>query len=261
MIHNPLRRLVGTDEVALGAWSSIPGAFSAEIMSRSGFDYVCVDAQHGVIDYAAAADMIQAIEVGGSCPLVRVPWNEPSFIGKVLDAGALGVIVPMVNSAEEAAAAASAVRYPPLGARSWGPTRAKLAHDYTPAGANEALLCIAMVETAEALDNVDAIASTPGIDGLYVGPSDLSISLGLAPGNNDDDETFAAAIAAISTAAANAGVFAGIHSNVDVAPLRLEQGYRFVTVSSDAVALRAAATAELARMRGTESSTDQGDGY
>jgi len=226
---------------------------AAEALARTGVSYVCCDNQHGLIDYAASVGMIQGILVGGSNPIARAPWNEPGIIGKLLDAGSQGVIVPMVNSAEEAQAAVNACNYPPLGARSWGPAgAAPRLPDYFNAS-REQVATIVMVETAQALANVDAIVNTPGVDAVYVGPADLSISLGLPPGNNDDAPIFVEALETIVAACQNAGVVPGIHSSGSLTPRRLEQGFKMITVSADNVAMGVGLRVELAKARGETS--------
>lgn len=250
MAMDSLRDLWRAGETTLGLWAGIPSSMAAESLARSGVAYVCCDNQHGLIDYQASVGMIQGILVGGSNPIARAPWNEPGIIGKLLDAGAQGVIVPMVNSAEEAQAAVDACCYPPLGARSWGPSgAAPRLDDYFTASADQ-VATIVMVETVQALNNVDAIVNTPGVDAVYVGPADLSISLGLPPGNNDDDAEFTEALHTIVAACQNAGVVPGIHSSGSLTPLRLEQGFRMITVTADNVAMNVGVQAELARARG-----------
>jgi 4-hydroxy-2-oxoheptanedioate aldolase len=157
--------------------------------------------------------MIQAILLGGGRPIVRVPWNEPGIVGKMLDAGAEGIIVPMVNSVAEAAAVVRAVRYPPVGARSFGPVFAGLRASNYAVDANQSVAAIPMIETAEALAHLDEILSVEGVDAVYVGPADLSLSLGLPPGNNDESATFIGALQAIVTACGRHGIVPGIHSS------------------------------------------------
>ena len=245
-----LRALWRAGETTLGMWAGLPSSMAAEALARSGVQYVCCDGQHGLIDYQAIVPMIQGIIVGGSNPIARAPWNEPGIIGKLLDAGAQGVIVPMVNNAEEAQAAVAACRYPPAGARSWGPAgAAPRLDDYFNASTDQ-IASIVMVETVEALNNVDAIVATPGVDAVYVGPADLSVSLGLPPGNNDEDQSFTDALNTIVAACNNAGVVPGIHSSGSLTPRRLEQGFKMITVSADNVALGIGMRVELARARG-----------
>ncbi|SVB73883.1 uncharacterized protein METZ01_LOCUS226737, partial [marine metagenome] len=164
----------------IGAWLSIGNAYTAESMAGMGFDWLCVDLQHGMLSYDDLKYMLPAISTRESIPIVRVPWNEPYEIMKALDAGAYGVIVPMVNNREEALQAVAACRYPPDGGRSFGPIRAAMygGRGYA-SEANSQIACIAMVETAEALDNLEDIATTPGLDAVYIGPSDLAYAIGL----------------------------------------------------------------------------------
>ena len=237
-------------EATLGAWCMMPGAMGAEALSKAGFDWVLIDMQHGCMDYETALSMIRAVDLGAATPIVRVPWNDPGVIGRVLDAGALGVVIPMIQSAEDARRAVAACLYPPAGSRSFGPIRVGLRDGpgYF-ANANARVAVIPMIETAEALAEVDEIAATPGVDALFVGPFDLSIALGLPPGDNDGHPIFDAAIARVSAAAARSGVATAVLSNAKVAQLRLRQGFRMVSVVTDIAALTAAARADLETVR------------
>ena len=169
------------DGQTIGCWLSLGNAYSAEAIARMGFDWVCVDMQHGLIDYQDLTYMLPAISNAEVTPLVRVPWNEPYEIMKALDAGAYGVIVPMINSRDEAERAVMACRYPPDGNRSFGPIRAAM---YGGRGyakeANSQLACIAMIETLDGINNLEEILTTPGLDGIYIGPSDLGSGAGFA---------------------------------------------------------------------------------
>ncbi len=246
-----LRQMWNEGEPTLGGWLSIPATLSAEVMARGGFDYVCIDTQHGAVDYQTTVELIRAVEHGGSRAIVRVPWNEPGIIGKMLDAGAEGVIVPMVNTVEQAEAAVRACRYAPHGgARSFGPTVAKLRHDDYVEWARDNVAVIPMIETAEALSNLDAILQVDGIDAVYVGPADLSLTLDLPPGNNDGAAAFDNALSAIVEACDDAGVVPGIHASGPLTPTRLAQGFRLITVIADQLALGDGAAAALAQARG-----------
>jgi len=179
-----MREIVAGRLVALGGWAMIPSAFGAEVMSAAGCDWLCIDLQHGLVDEEVMRTMVQAAAIRGTPVLVRVAWNEPGAIMRALDAGADGVIVPMVNSAEEARAAAGASRYPPLGYRSWGPLRSGMAQpEFSPALGNEQTVCLVMIETAEAVERVEQILEVAGVDGVFVGPNDLAIS---HSGGNED---------------------------------------------------------------------------
>jgi 4-hydroxy-2-oxoheptanedioate aldolase len=242
MRPNGIREVWSAGRPALGAWLMVPSAFSAEIIAHAGYDWVCVDMQHGVIDYAQMVMMLQAVSSTSVTPLVRVPWNEPGIIGKSLDAGARGVIIPMVNTRDDAVRAVRACRYAPAGARSYGPVRANYyaGFDYF-AHANQDVLCIVMIETREAVAHVDDILSVPGIDAVYVGPADLSVTLGLPPAPDQDDPTFNDALSRILASCSTHGVVPGIAGNQQTAPKRIEQGFRLVEVAADAALLAAGA--------------------
>ena len=253
MRSNPMRERWASGEPALGGWLGIPSSYSAEIVARCDFDYVCVDIQHGLLDYGDAWQMLQAVNLGSATPVVRVPWNEPGIIGRSLDSGARAIVIPMVNTRAEAEAAVQACRYAPDGSRSYAGTRVvrQEGSDYF-ANANADVAVIPMVETTEAVDNLDDILSVPGVDAIYVGPSDLSVSLGLHPGNNDGEPTFDAAVAKILDGCARHNVIAGCHTVSELCQRRTEQGFRMITVTSDTVALTRALEDELRRARGQE---------
>ncbi len=235
---NPLKEAWRAGQPTLGGWATLASPLAAEMLSRAGFAYVCIDNQHGINDYAGTVGLLQAIDCGDATPIVRVPWNEPGIIGKMLDAGADGIIIPMVNSVAEAEAAVRACRYAPDGTRSYGPTRASLRSPDYFVTANDHVACIPMIETVAALESLDDILAVPGIDAIYVGPADLSVSLGLAPGNNDDESVFVQALESIVAACNHHGVVPGIHATPSLTPRRLEMGFRMVTVTADNVAMR-----------------------
>lgn len=252
MRENRLKRLWSEGQPALGGWLTIPSSFSAELFGNAGFDWVCVDMQHGLIDYQVGVTMLQALSTSETVPIVRVPWNEPGIIMKSLDAGGYGVIVPMVNSKAEAEAAVGACRYAPDGFRSYGPVRAAVygGRDYS-AKANEEMLCIVMIETREAVQNVDEILSVPGVDVAYIGPADLSVSLGLPPASYHEEAAYAEAVQKVVDACSRHGVIAGFHGgNPTNARARIEQGFRFVEVASDAEAMMRSVIGDLKAMRG-----------
>ena len=234
MRENAMRKLWQEDRPALGGWLSIPSAFTAEVMAHQGLDWLCIDMQHGLIDYETALAMLQAISTTSTTPLVRVPWNDQAIIMKMLDAGAYGVIVPMVNTRADAEAAVAACRYPPQGIRSFGPIRAVYyaGFDYF-AYANREVCCIPQIETAAAMENLDEILSVPGVDAVYIGPMDLSISLGLPPQMDSEVPAYVEARQRILEACRRHNVAPGINSTTLSAPKRIADGFRLVLVTSD----------------------------
>jgi 4-hydroxy-2-oxoheptanedioate aldolase len=248
---NALKSIWARGEAVVNGWLSIPASFSAEVMAHQGFDSLTVDMQHGVIDYQTAVTLLQAISTTPVVPLARVPWNDPAFLMKILDAGVYGVICPMINTRDEAEAMVTACKYPPRGHRSWGPVRASIyaGADYGD-HANADLLVMPMIETAEALKNLDQILSVPGIDAVYVGPSDLSLALGVKPRLDQTDAVVVEAQREIVRACKRHGVVAGIHNlTADYALKMVAEGYQFVTLASDSRFLAAKAAEEVSVMR------------
>ena len=240
-----LRELWDGGGVTVGGWCAIPSAFSAELMGRVGFDWVCIDTHHGLVGYDSMATMLQALAITGTPAFVRVPWNTPGDIMKALDAGAQGVIVPMINSAEEARRAVGACRYPPDGYRSWGPIRAALGVDgYSPETANRRVVVAAMIETAAGVAAADEILSVSGIDAVYVGPNDLAVTNGMRPSGDNFNEEHGRLVEAILAACQRHDVLAGIHcGSVDMARRWRERGFRMFNVTSDATFMRGGAAA------------------
>ena len=227
---------LGRRERALGYWVVLDAPVATERLARLGYDYVCIDGQHGLLEYSGILRALMAVDAGGSSVgLVRVGANDPFLIGQALDAGAAGVIVPLVNSAADAARAVSAALYPPLGTRSYGPMRSGLRVGPKPGESNASVSCLAMIETSEGLANVEEICAVPGLTGVYVGPSDLSIAVGGAfPADPAVADVFQEALVRIRDAAAAAGVAAGIHTSSGAEAARLlSEGFTFATVSSD----------------------------
>ena len=250
MRENRLRTMWQTGQAAVNGWLAIGNGFAAETMAHQGWDSLTIDLQHGVVDYPAMVAMLQAISTTPTVPLVRVPWLEPGILMKVLDAGAYGVICPMVNTREDAQKLVAWTTYAPRGTRSFGPVRAALygGPDYAQR-ADETLLRFAMIETAKALENLDAILSVEGLDAIYIGPSDLSLTLGCKPVFDDVEPRVAQAIAHIVERATAHGVKAGVHNGrPDVALARVAMGFRFVTLGSDARLLAAGSQELLAAM-------------
>jgi 4-hydroxy-2-oxoheptanedioate aldolase len=253
MRPNTVKEKWARGEVAIGGWCSINSSFSAEVMAHQGFDWLCVDTQHGATDYSTALTMLQAISNTPTMPFARVPWNEPSMIMKFLDAGAYGIIVPMIETREDAEKAVWAMRYPPQGMRSSGPFRAAY---YGGAGyqdeANEQLVLAVMIETPKALENLDEIASVPGIDALYIGPSDLSQALGLGPRYNADNPKHAETVLKIRDAAVRHGKIPGVHTNGSVLTNRyIRDGFKMVMLTADTACMAGAAKSELDAIQDT----------
>jgi 4-hydroxy-2-oxoheptanedioate aldolase len=234
---------------AFGLWAAIPSSLTVEMAAVSGYDYVCVDLQHGLSDEWTMVSMLQAAAAGGATAIVRPAWNEPGLIMRALDLGAAGVIVPLVGSRAEAERAVRSCRYPPDGFRSYGPSRAELVlGTSSPAELAAAALCLVMIETRDGLDRVEEIVSTPGLDGIYIGPSDLSLALGLTPrrGGPELEE----AIDRVREAAHAHGLIAGMHCASGVAAAeRAAQGFELVTVAADSSLFRATVTEELSQAR------------
>jgi 4-hydroxy-2-oxoheptanedioate aldolase len=244
---------VRAHEVVIGYWVMLDSPMSTERIARLGYDYVALDAQHGLMGYSGWLNGLMAVDASGSAVgLVRVPANDSTYIGQALDAGAAGVIVPMINNAEQAAEAVRAVRYPPQGQRSYGPMRSALRVGPRPSESDASVLCLVMIETPDGLANVEQICAVPGVDGVYIGPTDLCLSVG---GRFPDDPDVApkldAAIARVRAVAQKAGVVAGIYSaSGEVARGRIAQGFTFITVASDLTHLEMAAASHLSIARG-----------
>lgn len=241
-----LRQCWNDERTAFGVWLSTNGATTAEALAGAGYDYIVIDLQHGLVDATEALAIMRALAATDATVLCRVPSNDAAAIGRVLDAGASGVIIPMVNDADAARQAVAACRYAPDGTRSFGPTRARLSGaPFDTAIANDTVLCIPMIETAEAVAHVDAIAAVPGVDALYLGPADLSLTIGLAPVGHHDDERFTSALDAVRSACAENGIAPGIHANPAIAARRAGEGFSMVTVTTDIDALKRGAAAAL----------------
>jgi len=251
---NPLIERWQSGGATVGAWLMGRDPLIAESLASCGYDFVVVDQQHGVAGMSEAPGLFMAIAGGGAVPATRVPTNDTAAIGHALDLGALAVIVPMVNTAQEATRAAAACRYAPDGDRSFGPVRAKLVVGSADPAILERTALILQIETAAGLANAAAIASTPGVDAIFIGPFDLALSMGIpadpASRSAADVERHAAAIDSIRLACESAGIAAGIYC-ADGAEARayLNQGFRMVTAVTDVDALRAVASRELRAAR------------
>ena len=251
---NPLKEALAENRQTYGSWITMGHPLIAEVMAGAGFDWLTIDLEHSTIDWSQMLTLIMAIGGCGVVPLVRVAENSPLQIKKAMDAGAYGVIVPCVNDAAQAAAAVRAVKYPPEGSRGVGLYRAQK-HGRCFAAycrwLTEQSVVIVQIEHIEAVGNIDAILTTPGVDAFMVGPYDLSGSLG-RPGQFDHPEVVAA-MQAIMAAARRHKVTAGFHAvaaNPDEARRRIDEGYRFLAFSLDAIFLGDTASDGLAKLKG-----------
>ncbi len=251
MRENRIRKIWRDGGAVINGWLAIPSSLSAETMSHQGWDSLTVDQQHGMVDFQSAVPMLQAISTTDTVPITRVPWLEPGIIMKSLDAGAYGIICPMINTGEDAKALVGACRYAPQGHRSFGPVRALMyaGADY-PQHANDTVVAIAMIETQQALDNLEEILGVPGLDGIYIGPSDLALSLGGTPKPDQTDPKVVEAINHILAAAKSHGVVPGIHCGAPAyAAQMVEQGFQLVTILSDNLLMATAAKRAVAELR------------
>ena len=253
MPNTDLKAYFAAGGTAVNGWCAIPSPVTAEIMGRAGFDIMTVDLQHGLIDYQMALTMCQVLQGLPAPVLCRVPWNEPGIIMKCLDAGFTGLICPMINTEEDARRLVAAARYAPLGGRSFGPTRANMVHGAAYArSANEKVLLLAMIETREALSNLDSILAVEGIDGVYVGPSDLGMSLGFEPTLEPTAPAVRQAIAQIAARTRAASRVAGVHTGSPaMVRAMLDQGYHFASLLTDVRLFSNALAKSLAEVRDT----------
>ena len=251
---NKLKELFKSGKPIINSWLSVPSSFSAEIMANQGWDSVTIDMQHGLIDYPNAVSMLQSISTTETTPLARVNWNEPGQIMKILDAGCYGVICPMVSNRKEAEKFVQACQYPPKGYRSYGPIRASIygGSDYAKHADNE-ILKLAMIETKEALEKLDEILDTPNLDGIYIGPADLSLSVGEEPGFDKPENSKAySEILRILEAAKKRKLLTGIHNGTpEYAKKMIDKGFNLVTVGSDGRYIASGAKSDLQKLKNT----------
>jgi 4-hydroxy-2-oxoheptanedioate aldolase len=235
----------------INTFLKIPNTFTSEMMGAAGFDFITIDMQHGIIDYQMMVSMLQSLEKSDARTLVRVPWNEPSIIMRVLDAGASGIICPMINSQKEAISFVKATQYPPEGIRSFGPIRAKLSGSYTTIQeSNEYILKFAMIETQEAINNLEEIALTKGLTGLYVGPSDLSISLGLKRVADFTDSRLTDALRSIAKVAKKRQLIAATQVyGLEQAKIAIALGFDVVTPIDDSTLFENALKEKIATIK------------
>ena len=234
-------------------WLAIPSTASAEAMAHVGWDSLTVDVQHGLVDYTNALPILQTISSTDVTPLARANWNEPGQIMKILDAGCYGVICPMISNKQEAEKFVQACMYPPQGYRRFGPIRGLIygGSDY-PDHANDEILKLAMIETKESLEKLDEIMSTPGVDGIYIGPADLSLAIGEKPGFDKPENTKAySEILRILEHAKKNKIFAGIHNGTpEYAKKMIEKGFNFVTIASDLRFMTSGAKEAVEKLKG-----------
>jgi 4-hydroxy-2-oxoheptanedioate aldolase len=232
---NGIREIWASGKAVVNSWLGVPSSFSAEVMAHAGWDSLVVDMQHGMIDYQMMVTMLQAISTTGTVPLVRVPWNDPAYIQKALDAGAYGIVCPMINNRAEAEKFVGSL---------YGGA------DYH-MKANDIVLAFGMIETAEAMENLDEIMSIKGLDAVYIGPSDLSISYGYPPGGDKPDQWMMDALKKVLGACQRHNVMPGIHCGApSYAKQMIEMGFKFVTVGGDTRFLTMGAAAAVREMRG-----------
>jgi len=247
MRANRIKQMWRDNKCVTMGWLSVSHGFTAEVMARQGFDALVVDMQHGLTDMANLWPMLQAISQTDTVPVVRVAGNDPAAIMKALDFGAYGILVPLINTAEDAAKAVAACRYPPVGMRSSGPVRA--IHyggaDYV-AKANDEIVVMGMVETKEGLANLDAICATPGLDCVYIGPADLSFALGLAPRGDNPDPVHIATCDRIRDAAHKHGKKVAMHcASAAFAAGAVKRGFDLVMLTSDLASMVAGVRKQL----------------
>lgn len=244
MRENKLRNLWASGQAATNVWASLPASYATEILAHQGWDSITVDTQHGVLGYQDMVAMLTAIATTPTVPLVRVGWNDPTQIMHAADAGAMGIICPTINTKEECEHFVGALRYPPLGYRSLGPNRARFLGDDYALRANDTILAIAQIETALGLEHVEAIATVKGLDMLYIGPSDLGLSMGREGKIDQTDPVVVKAIDRILAVAKNANLKAGIYCIApDYSKQMLAKGFDLVTVASDVGLLTSAGAA------------------
>ncbi len=254
MRKNKIKQMMAEGKPVINGWLAIPSTASAEAMAHCGWDSLTIDMQHGLVDYSNALPILQTISTTDVTPLARVNWNEPGQIMKILDAGYYGVNCPMVSNKEEAEKFVKACMYPPKGYRSFGPIRGLIygGSDY-PDHANDEILKIAMIETKESLEKLDEIMSTPGVDGIYIGPADLSLAIGEKPGFDKPENTKAySEILRILEHAKKNKIFAGIHNGTpEYATKMIEKGFNFVTIASDLRSMSTGAKSMVDKMKGS----------
>ncbi len=252
MRENKVRTIWAEGGAVVNGWLGIPSSFSAEVMAATPYDSVTVDTQHGMVDFPDAVQMLGAMSGYAPTPFARVAWNDPAAIMKLLDAGSYGIICPMINTREECERFVGACRYAPVGYRSFGPARGLLygGPDYA-AHANDTIVTMAMIETEEALNNVDEIMTVDGLDGIYIGPNDLALSLGNPPNPEPTAPNVVEAVDTILAAAKKHKVAAGIHCPSGASARdKIDKGFQFTTIANDSRLMAMASNAEIQVARG-----------
>ncbi len=263
MRKNKLKEIFQSGKSAVNGWLQIPNSFTAELMANQNWDSLTLDMQHGVIDYPNAIGMLQAISTTKVVPMARVNWNEPGQIMKILDAGAYGIICPMVSNKVEAENFVKACMYPPDGYRSYGPIRGLVygGPDYADQANNE-ILKFAMIETKESLDNLDEIMKTPHLDGIYIGPADLSLAIGQRPSFDkpEGDPVYDVIMKVLEHAKKN-NIIAGIQNGQpEYADKMIKKGFQLVTIGSDQRYMTAASKSALSKLK-KDQKKDSSKGY
>ncbi|MFC1912084.1 HpcH/HpaI aldolase/citrate lyase family protein [Chloroflexota bacterium] len=251
MKKNKVKELWREGKAAIGTWVVLGSPITAEIIANLGFDWIVIDTEHGSIDIETTQSIIQAISTTNTVPMVRVPWNDPALIKRALDAGAYGLVIPMVNTREDAIKAVQASRYPPLGARSYGGPRVRLyGGDEYFYHSNEEIALIVQIEHVDAVDNIDAILSVEGVDAFFIGPNDLAASMGIKLGFDNPDPRHKEAVDKVVIAGKKHKIPSGILvGSPEAANQRMEQGFQFIDLSSDEGFLRSAASSALGKVK------------
>ena len=260
---NNLLKIWDQNKTVVNAWLSIPNSFTAEAFGKMGWDAITIDMQHGQSDYSSSIGMLQALSSSSSTPMVRVPWAEPGIIMRMLDLGMLGIIAPMINSKEDCEKFVSYCYYPPIGQRSFGPMRAQLINGSSYfENANKNILSFAMIETQQAVDNLDEILSVKNLTGVYIGPADMSVSYGMKPKFDVKEDPVFSNIKLIAKKANEYGKIAGIHNGTTkYAKEMIKLGFKLVTISSDFRWMSAQAQSVIDEMKDTGKEAPNNEAY
>ena len=263
IMKNNLFDIWAKNEASINAWLSIPNSFTAEAFGKMGWDSVTIDMQHGQNDYSTAIAMVQGLSNSNTVPMTRVPWNEPGIIMKMLDLGVQGIIAPMINTKEDCEKFVSYCYYPPIGQRSFGPMRAQVVYgsDYYQ-HANDNIVSLAMIETKQAVENLDSILSVPNLTGIYIGPADMSSSYGLPPKFDVREDPVFSNIKMIAKKAKEKGKIAGIHNgSVKYMKEMMDYGFQFTTLLSDFRMMTSHAESLLKELKDVDTKSDNTSAY